>query len=259
MMQQLKGRLRPLVKWLRGSRPSRLNRYAGKLSDVPTAEREATDLHRAFYGNDGPTVFKWTHYLGVYDHHLSRFQKQQAKILEIGVYKGGSLRLWREYFGPKAVIFGVDINSDCRHFDGDFGHVRIGSQDDPAFLSAVVEEMGGVDIVIDDGSHIARHQRASFDALFPLLSNNGVYICEDTHTSYWRKLYDGGYRRKASFIEYAKVLLDDMHCDFHDRGERALKGACRSIGSISFYNSMVVVEKQLQSRPMHLTLGSAHE
>lgn len=257
MKQQLKGHLRPLVRWLRGSRALRLSSFTGSVSDVPVAEREATDFHRAFYGNGGPTVVKWAHYLKVYDHHLARFREQQPKILEIGVHKGGSLRLWREYFGPKAVIFGIDINSDCRHLNGDFGQVRIGSQDDPGFLRAVVEEMGGVDIVIDDGSHIARHQRASFEALFPVLSNNGVYICEDTHTSYWRKPYDGGYRRKGSFIEYAKEILDDMHCDFHSRGERVLKGASRSIANISFYNSMVILEKQTQSRPMHLTSGSA--
>ena len=107
-------------------------------------------------------------------------------MLEIGVFMGGSLALWRKFLGPDAVIFGIDINPSCIAFDGQFACVRIGSQDDPQFLRSIVAEMGGIDVVLDDGSHIASHQRASFDLLFPLLSDGGHYIVEDMHTAYWR-------------------------------------------------------------------------
>ena len=82
------------------------------------------------------------------------------------------MRLWRGYFGPDATIFGIDINSECKKFDGEAASVRIGSHD-PNFLISVVNEMGGIDIVVDDGSHIASHQQLSFKTLFPLLANKG--------------------------------------------------------------------------------------
>ena len=97
-------------------------------------------------------------------------------MLEIGVAQGGSLALWRKFLGDEAVIFGIDIDPKCAAFDGSGGRVRIGSQDDPKFLRDVAAEMKGIDVVLDDGSHIGRHQRASFDVLFPLLSDGGIYI-----------------------------------------------------------------------------------
>jgi hypothetical protein len=231
-----------------------VRRYNSTPDSLSEAERSDTDLHRLFYDGAGPHRQKWHHYLAIYDRYLSRFRGKAFRMLEIGVLDGGSLHLWRRYFGPDATLFGIDIDQGCAQFDGKDGKVRIGSQADAAFLKSVIAEMGGVDVVIDDGSHIAAHQRASFDALFPLLSDGGIYICEDLHTSYWPGFYQGGYRRRGTFIEIAKSVIDDMHADFHSRG-KALACADRSIGGVHFHNSIVVIEKTAQSRPVHLNVG----
>jgi hypothetical protein len=228
--------------------------FAGSVSDVPETERKQTDLHRAFYDNDGPIVHKWRHYLSIYDRHLARFRNKPVQLLEIGVFKGGSLRMWRRYFGEAAVIFGIDINPSCSNFDGAAGQVRIGSQADAAFLRSVVTEMGALDVVIDDGSHIADHQTLAFRVLFPFLSPHGVYICEDTHTAYWRGYFGGGYRRRSNFLEVTKRIIDDLHADFHSRTQ-SMNNANRTIHGVHFYNSMVVIEKAPQSRPMHIKSG----
>ncbi|MEY4698426.1 MAG: hypothetical protein RIT14_2854, partial [Pseudomonadota bacterium] len=99
--------------------------------------------------------------------------------------------MWRRFFGPEAVIFGVDINRDCAKFDGQAAQVRIGSQDDMDFMRGVLAEMGGVDVILDDGSHQMRHVRASLLGLFPLLADGGLYVIEDMHTAFWRS-YGGG-------------------------------------------------------------------
>jgi len=95
------------------------------------------------------------------------------------------MAVWRKYFGPDALIFGIDIDQRCAVFDGHAGADRIGSQDDPKFLNSIVKEMGGLDVVIDVGSHKAKHRLAGFELLFPLLADGGIYICEDPHASYW--------------------------------------------------------------------------
>lgn len=226
-----------------------LSSFEVELAGVPDSEKSLTDVHRLVYSNDGPPIHKWRHYLSVYEHHLSRFRDTPVRVLELGVLEGGSLHLWRRYFGPKATIYGVDKNPFCARLDGNDGSVRIGSQADAAFLAQVVAEMGGIDVVIDDGSHKNAHQRASFDLLFPKLDPRGVYVCEDLHTSYWRGSFSGGYRRRSSFIEAMKDLVDDIHADFHRRGVRRAIDASRSISGIHFYNSVVVVEKTPQERP----------
>jgi hypothetical protein len=158
--------------------------------------------------------------------------------------------MWRRYFGPDAKIFGIDINPECKQYDGQAGNVRIGSQADTDFLRKVVAEMGGVDVVIDDGSHVASHQKASFDVLFPLIDPHGVYICEDTHTAYWTH-FEGGHSRRNNFIEVAKKLIDDINAEFHT-AHSSLKEAHKSIKGIHFYNSMVVIEKEPQPASRHI-------
>lgn len=102
------------------------------------------------------------------------------------------------------------INPACAALDGRAGAVRIGSQADGAFLRDVVREMGGIDIVLDDGSHRMVHMRRSFDVLFPLLSEGGIYMVEDLHTAYWRA-YGGAKARRSTFLNFARRLVDDMH------------------------------------------------
>lgn len=160
--------------------------------------------------NDGPIVHKWLHYLPVYDQYFSRFRGTKLKFLEIGVSKGGSLKLWREYFGADAVIFGIDIEPTCAEQNGKYGQVRIGSQIDFEFLNDVIKEMGGVDIVLDDGSHQMDHVSKTMKFLFPKLRSPGVYLIEDLHTAYWPE-YGGGIRSKKNFFNYLGVFAETIH------------------------------------------------
>jgi hypothetical protein len=209
----------------------------------------ADDLSRLFFSHNGRRTHKWGQYLPVYERHFSSFRNKPVKLLEIGVCHGGSLQLWQKYFGSDATIFGIDIDPRAKIGDDGTVSVRIGSQADPLFLKSVVTEMGGVDIVIDDGSHIASHQRISFETLFPLLSDGGLYLAEDLHTSYWR------IRRKGSFIEEMKLLIDDIHFWYHQKPQRFSKSHL-NVGAIHFYDSMVVIEKRKVSRPYHMAVGT---
>src|SRR5215813_13910907 len=110
-------------------------------------------LLHLFADNKKYVVHKWHHYIPIYDRYFSSFRGRKVRFLEIGVSKGGSLQMWRAYFGKDAIIFGIDIDDECLKYSGHAGQVRIGSQVDQSFLDSVVKEMGGLDIVLDDGSH----------------------------------------------------------------------------------------------------------
>ncbi len=211
-----------------------------------------TDLARQFYDSQGRLVHKWLHYLDIYDRHFGQFRGTNVKMLEIGVFQGGSLDLWRHYFGPEAVIFGIDVNPEYAARVDPPNQMRIGSQDDPTFLASVVAEIGAPDIVLDDGSHIGRHQQASFECLFPLLAEGGLYVIEDLHSSYWGGFHEVGYRTSGSGIEQFKALVDDLHGHYHDRPANPLYRD--QIASITFCDSIAIMEKRRRERLGHLQI-----
>ena len=136
--------------------------------------RKFADL---FHAHQGRLVDRWAHYFDIYDRHFSRYQDKPVRVLEIGVSHGGSLQLWKEYFGVKAEIIGLDIDPRCLDYEEDRITIHTWDQSDDR-----MEWLGAFDIVIDDGSHVIAHQEISFRALWP--STVGVYLIEDCHQGY---------------------------------------------------------------------------
>lgn len=220
-------------------------------------------LYEMFLGWKGPHLHKWHHYFDIYESLFEPFRGQPVKLLEIGLWKGGSLELWRRYFGGKAVIAGCDINPACRRFAERGFEVFVGDQSDPAFLNAMLDRLPALDIVIDDGGHTANQQITSFETIYPRMSASGIYVVEDTHTSYWENFKDRA--DGLTFVEYAKRLCDLLtawHFDRNsfekyavppkDRAEPAVVPEfTRSTRSVSFFDSMVVFRRAPVSEPWH--------
>lgn len=212
-------------------------------------------LYPMFLENTGKICHKWLHYFPIYEHHLSRFCNLSVTLFEIGVFKGGSLNLWKEYLGAMATIVGLDINPECRKHEQTACHVRIGKQADANFLKSVLDEFGNPDIIIDDGSHMQKDMTDTFEFIYPFLNNNGVYIVEDVHTCYWEK-YSGGLRKTDTFIEKAKDMVDNLNA-WHFMNPDAIPGFCNSTWSVSFYDSVVVFEKRKHGKPTALMTGKS--
>jgi len=224
------------------------DRALGVEHDIRSKYNFQGDLARIYAENKGYLVHKWHHYIPLYERYFGPFRGKPVRFLEIGVSKGGSLQMWRQYFGPEAVIFGVDINPECAQLNGLAGQVRIGSQDDPAFLASVVEEMGGVDLILDDGSHQMAHIPVTLQALFPLLNQGGLYMIEDLHTAYW-ETFGGSYRSPQNFFStVVQDLIDDMHHWYHKDGQKRpeVSDFCPAV---HVHDSIVVLEKQRVLKP----------
>ena len=186
------------------------------------------------------------------DRYFSSLRGKKIRLLEIGVNKGGSLQLWRKYFGDDAIIFGIDINPECEKLNGLAGQVRIGSQTDELFLEQVVKEMGGIDIVIDDGSHHMKHIPHTLKFLFPYLNHGGLYMIEDLHTAYWKR-FGGGYRVKTNFFGFVMDLIDDIHHWYHTKGCK-YDTISKECSGIHIHDSIVVFEKNKVYEPTHSNL-----
>lgn len=214
------------------------------------------DLERYFSAHTGGLIHKWDHYFEVYDRHLSRFRGTDVHVVEIGVAHGGSLQMWKDYFGPRARIYGVDINPACKTLEEERVAIFIGDQEDRAFLQHLAREIPRIDVLIDDGGHAMRQQIATFEELFAHVEPTGVYLCEDLHTSYWPD-WGGGYRRPGTFVEYAKGFVDRLNA-WHsmDRERYDVDAFTRSAHSVHFYDSVVVVEKRPMTPPTTSVRGT---
>jgi hypothetical protein len=204
------------------------------------------DLEKIFTDHQGNVIHKWKHYFDIYDRHFLKFRNKAPVILEIGVYKGGSLEMWEQYFGKGVRIYGVDINPNCKKFEKENITILIGSQEDPGFLTELKKLIGAADIIIDDGGHTMKQLKTSFTHLYDLVKEDGVYLAEDLHTAYWYN-YGGGLGRKSNFIEYGKKLVDEMHQWYYDANN--VGAFAKSIYGIHFYDSIIVFEKGKKEKP----------
>ena len=204
-------------------------------------------LYQIFLDNSGKSCQKWAHYFSIYETHLSRFRNQAITLYEIGVFRGGSLPLWKKWLGPLATIVGLDINPECRQFEERDCHIRIGSQSDQEFLTGVLTEFGPPDVVIDDGSHMQTDMMSTFAFLYPSLTNNGVYLIEDTHACYLPQ-FGGGLQNPASFIEQSKKLIDQLHAWYY-RDKDDISYFTKNTWSITYYDSIIVFEKKRKGAP----------
>jgi hypothetical protein len=214
------------------------------------------DLEKYFTENTERLIHKWQHYFEIYDRHFSRFRGADVRVVEFGVSHGGSLQMWRRYFGPNARIIGIDINPHCKNLEEDQIEVIIGNQEDRRFLRSLREKIPRMDILIDDGGHTMKQQINTFEELFPHVDSRGVYLCEDLHTSYWRK-WGGGHKRRGTFIEYSKNFIDHINA-WHSRQPRRLRttGFTKSVHSLHYYDSILVIEKRPMEKPIHLKTGT---
>jgi GT2 family glycosyltransferase len=213
------------------------------------------ELQLFFESYDHRLMHKWVHYFEIYDRHFSKFRNTDVHVVEIGVYHGGSLQMWRNYFGPHAKITGVDIDSRCKPLEEEGVEIIIGNQEDGEFLASLRSKLPRIDILIDDGGHTMRQQIRTFEELFPHVSENGIYLCEDLHTSYWT-YYNGGFRNPNNFIEYSKGLIDFLNA-WHSKDTESfpVTSFTRSAYSMNFYGGILVIEKRPVDPPRDRMIG----
>ena len=192
---------------------------------------------------------KVTHheYHKIYDFFLQDLYNKKGSILEIGIEYMKSINMWLELF-PNAFIYGIDINFKK---NGDRYEVFKADQSKTNELNLIKKKLENKNLffINDDGSHIPEHQLLTFNILFPLLDNNGIYIIEDIETSYWTKkgLYgyptNYGYKHDNSIIEIFKSVADAVNSEF--AGEHPSKVRHLDyIDSITFSRNCIIIRKQ---------------
>jgi hypothetical protein len=121
-------------------------------------------------------------YLKFYEKHISKFNDSLTNMLEIGVYQGDSIRMWRDYFSTGNLV-AIDI-LDLSHIQLPNTYIKVCDQAERDQLQELINStFNSFDIIVDDGGHMMHQQQISLGYLFPFLNSGGVYVIEDLHTS----------------------------------------------------------------------------
>ncbi|MGA2893240.1 MAG: class I SAM-dependent methyltransferase [Xanthobacteraceae bacterium] len=221
--------LRALVPFARGTR------FADQfpVRDLPDGAQCASGNNplRAYFEThrEGPGIWKWTHYFEIYHRHFQRFVGTDVQMAEVGIYSGGSLGMWRNYFGPRSRVLGIDIEPACAVYQSDGIDVMIGDQSDRKFWADVRAAFPRLDILIDDGGHHPEQQIATLEEILPHLAPGGVYLCEDTHGA------------PNYFASYAAGLASRLNA-------HRPRGFIDGVHSVHCYPLVTVIEKSATSR-----------
>lgn len=207
----------------------------------------------AALNTQGYDTDKWPSLIRSYEEHFRPLVGRPVKMLEIGIFKGGSLKMWRDFF-PQGTIVGLDMNPV--RLDDDSGRIHIyqGLQQDTALLDRIRRETApeGFDIIIDDGSHMGDPTRATFWHLFRHhLKAGGTYVVEDWGTGYWDSWPDGqrfepGRNHAAGMVGFIKELVDEcgMSAITHEKfGNPAIPARGSVITKLEVYPGYVFAMK----------------
>ncbi len=154
-------------------------------------------MHRT----DDLMINKMDHYLDVYHRVMAPWKNKDIRFLEIGIWKG--------FFGSHTELTFLDIDPECKALEGPRVSIEIGDQSDRAFLRQIAKNHGPFHVIVDDGGHKMHQQKTSFVELWAHLSDGGLYIVEDTHSSYWPG-FGGGFREKTALLNFPRTWWIDF-------------------------------------------------
>jgi 23S rRNA U2552 (ribose-2'-O)-methylase RlmE/FtsJ len=217
--------------------------WQSRLANAPTLPQRSRNTLEQFFDarTEGRGIWKWRHYFEIYDRHFSKFVGKDVHMLEIGIYSGGSLEMWKHYFGPRAHIYGVDIQAACKFYEDPQTKIFIGDQADRSFWQRFKQDVPKLDIVVDDGGHEPHQQMATMEALLPHLRPGGVFLCEFFETNPFAKYA----------LQFARhINAYDCSANLHDQETRITANPTpfqQAVHSIHLYPMVLVIERRSEN------------
>ena len=182
---------------------------------------------------------KWKKYFQIYEKIFNKYRNKKIIFVEIGIFQGGSLDIWKNYFGKSSRIIGIDLNPKCKKFRNKKKNIDvfIGDQSNPIFWKNFFKKVGNVDIILDDGGHTNKQQILTVLNTIKNINDDGKLVIEDTHTSYLPKF---GNPNKYSFINFTKQIIDQINYTFPFSVKKKFKNEINKyVYGLSFYESIV--------------------
>lgn len=206
-------------------------------TNLGNTDMRSVELHLDQYDSDKIA----SGYLRHYDGLLAPWIDRPVALLELGIHRGGSLALWRDYF-PRGSIVGIDLRLPASFHPGERIQMFQGSQDDTEFLSSVASRTApsGFDIIIDDASHLGALTKVAFWHLFDNhLKPGGLYAIEDWGTGYWDDWPDGRRYRPPAQATQRSLWRRLLRGTRLDGVGRKTPFPCHSYGMVGIVKELV--------------------
>ena len=201
-------------------------------------------------------IHKRTHYFEIYERHFAQFRNQSVSLLEFGVLHGGSLQMWKHYFGPQARIYGADINPRCSELAEEQITILLADQESRESLQHICKTLPPLDIIIDGDGHTILRQTTTFQEMWGQLKIGGVYLVEGMLTNYWPSV-GGGDKAPVNFVEYTKGLIDQLTAWHTVPNSGLVVNEFTGIAfSMHYYDSVLVIEKRAM-QALHVRMKGA--
>jgi len=211
---------------------------------------------------DADAIAKPVGFYAIYDRYFGEFSGLPIKMLELGVYTGKSLKVWASYF-PQGTIIGLDLGESPDFSDYPNIIFERGDQTDSERLREIclTHAAGGLDIVLDDASHVGQYSAASYRALFPYLKPGGLYIIEDWGTGYLDDWPDGAHFQKFQseavggqipmriashdfgMVGFVKSLIDQVAGDHVKPTLHGIPSQSDTLSFIHIYKQTAIIRK----------------
>ena len=201
-----------------------------------------TNSLRAIYDKTPYLSIKYDNYFIIYEELLKKYVGREVTIVEVGILNGGSLFMWRKFFGPKARIIGIDLNPDACEWEKYGFEIYIGDQATDAFWTQLFYKIGKVDVLIDDGGHTNKQQVVTTHNAIQNINDGGILIIEDIHTNYFLEF---GNPYRYSFLNFAYRIIDSINSRFYSLRQINPEYSSK-VYNVSFFESIVAF--QIDSR-----------
>lgn len=161
---------------------------------------------------DKGTEFEDSH--GYTEFYQQFFEKyEHPKIVEVGTWRGSSIRMLNEFFDGDCEIWACDWNAELLYLLSDVPNVHlmlvdVNEMETIDILRAELEKSGGIDIIIDDASHEPQAQMNLLSGLHSVLNEDGIYIIEDIHFNRLRDNKANSPLYFLNFLEPSNLLSD---------------------------------------------------
>jgi hypothetical protein len=128
-------------------------------------------------------------YLELYEKLLFSKKDNAKNVLEVGIFDGGSIKLWHDYF-QNATIYGLDVKKISDTWDGIKNNKRINlgcfdAYNDIFFKRHFLNKNIKFDMMLDDGPHTLESMKQFIKLYSQIISDDGILIIEDIPDWKW--------------------------------------------------------------------------
>jgi len=129
-------------------------------------------------------------YLPLYQKLLLSKKETAKNVLEVGIFNGGSIKLWNDFF-TNANVYGIDIMNienvwgGLKNIEKIILHTSTDAYNNNFFITHFLNKNIKCDFMLDDGPHSLESMKKFIKLYSQIMTDDGILIIEDVQSWHW--------------------------------------------------------------------------